>query len=173
MIAEGRGTPILVGGDFNLEYSSIEQIVTHLNKKRTNEFMQQATNSGYFPPETYLPSMTKGTLRPQRHLFVMRVFASKQNNAIVAEYDSYHQSDYFIASKELELKDTSLLDLGQAIGRQTKVEKTCRDYTETETEKCYAPTKMHKKQTKTEIPCYAPTKTEMVIPPRPPKHHGG
>ena len=179
-IAEQRGSPILVGGDFNLEYTSIQKIVTHLNTERTNTFMEQATNSGLFPPETYLPSMTKGTLRPQRHLFAMRVFACKQNDSIVAEYGTHQQSDFFIASKELELKDTTLLDFGTATGRQASLENLRRDCVKMETETpvpTYSPTKMSGERTKTETfnysACYAPTRTEMVIPPRPPKHHGG
>ena len=156
MIAETRQIPILVGGDFNIDACSIEKIVSHLNKEKTNGFMEMATNSGLFPSEKYLPSMTKGSLRPQRHLFAMRVFACKKNSSIVAEYQSYQQTDFFLASKELELRETSRLDCGGTTGQCTQLQKVHDNRTETN-----------------HTQCYQPTKTEMVIPPRPPKHHGG
>ena len=167
-----RNIPTLIGGDFNMDVASMKKIVKHLSSEAQQGFIKQATESGMFPQQTWLPSMVNGTLTPHRHLIAMQVFAcEQQHSSIVAQYgvqNGYQQdSDFFVASKSLVLRDPTLVDFGSATGRKTKVEK-CE---ETKTKpavnggtSCYTPTYVQN---------YAPTKTIMSTEPRPPKHSGG
>ena len=159
-IALTRQIPIFIGGDFNVDLNTMEKLVKHVSSEGTKSFIEQAQDSGQFPQNTWLPSMIKGTLTPQRHLIAMNVYSCKQNTSVVAQYGSQQQSDYFIASKSLVLEETSLVDFGCVTGKTVKVEKY-------ETE--------HTKPTinDTRTSCYAPTKTIMSTQPRPPKHYGG
>ena len=164
-ISMTRQIPTLIGGDFNIDLTTMRKIVKHLSSEGQQGYIQQATQSDMFPKQTWLPSMVNGTLTPQRHLIAMQVFAcEQQHSSIVAEYQQ--QSDFFIASKSLVLKEPTLVDFGSATGRKTKVEK-CEEPKPKPAmngTSCYTPSY---------VPNYAPTKTTMSTEPRPPKHSGG
>ena len=159
-ISMTRQIPTLIGGDFNLDLCSMQKIVKHVSSGGQQDFINQATQSGMFPKDTWLPSMVNGTLRPQRHLIAMQVFACKQSSSIVAEYGYQQQSDFFVASKSLVLKEPTLVDFGSAIGKRTNVEK-------------FVTEEPKPKPAVNGTTCYAPTKTILSTEPRPPKHSGG
>ena len=103
--------------------------------------------------------MVNGTLRPQRQLIAMDVFACK-HSPTVAEFGSQQQSDFFVASKALVLKETTLVDFGCATGKTTRVDKCVTQ-------------EPKPKPTVNGTSCYKPTKAIMSTEPRPPKHFGG
>lgn len=145
-LAWQTGKGVLIGGEMTIDFSSLQKLINKLCKEGDEMFLSS------IQPEMgqlgYLPSMTKASLRDQRHLFMMKVFRCSSNtgNGIVNTWNG-QVADCFIASKTLELTEASLMNVEQVIGRGIKM--SC-------------PLKQH-----------APTKTEMVIPPRPPRHHGG
>lgn len=151
-----RQIPTFIGGDFNIDVQSMQKIVKHLSSEGTQSFIQQATNTGLFPKDTWLPSMVNGTLRPQRHLIAMNIYSCKQDSSVVMQYQS-QQHDFFVASKALVLEDTALVDFGSATGKRTKVDK------------CF----LEEPKTTVNGTGYIPTKTTMSTQPRPPKHSGG
>ena len=157
-IALSRKTPILIGGDFNLDVNTIQNIAKHANTEGTQSFLKGAANSGLFPSDVWLPSMIKGTLTPQRHLIAMNVYSCKQNTSVVAQYGVHQNADYFIASKSIRLEETSLVDFGCATGKTTHVQQR-------EVEQ--------PKPTQNGTSSYTPTKATMYTEPRPPKHYGG
>ena len=157
-ISRNREIPMFIGGDFNIDLVSMQQLVKHVSSEGKQALNQQATESELFPEETWLPSMKNGTLRLQRHLIAMEVFACKQSSSIVAEYGSQQQFDFFVASKALLLKETTLVDLGCATGKTTRVNKCVTE---------------EPKLKPTANGNYMPTKTIMSPEARPPKHFGG
>lgn len=158
-ISRNREIPMFIGGDFNLDLVSMQELVKHVSSEGKQALNQQATESELFPEETWLPSMKNGTLRPLRHLIAMEVFACKPSS-IVAEYGSQQQFDFFVASKVLELEETALVDFGCATGKTTRVDSCITQ-------------KPKPKLTVNGTSCYMPTKTIMSTEPRPPKHFGG
>ena len=154
-ISRNREIPMFIGGDFNLDLCSMQKLVKQLSSEGKQALNQQATESGLFPTETWLPSMKTRTFRPQRQLLSMEVFACTG----VAEYGSQQQLDYFVASKALILKETTLVDFGCATGKSTCVDRCFKE----------GP----KPKPTVNGSCYAPTKTIMSTEPRPPKHFGG
>ena len=162
-----RQIPTLIGGDFNVDLTTMRKIVKHLSSEGQQSYIQQAKEFDMFPKQTWLPSMVNGTLTSQRHLIAMQVFAcEQQHSSIVAEYGYQQQSDFFIASKALVLREPTLVDFGSATGKKTKVEK-CEEPKPKPVmngTSCYTPSY---------VPNYKPTKTTMSTEPRPPKHFGG
>lgn len=157
-IAMTRQIPIFIGGDFNIDLNSIQNIVKKLSSDCKQALNENATNSGFYPKNVWLPSMVSGSLWEQKHLISMNVHTCKQNPSVVATYSSQQQSDFFVASKALMLEETSLVDLGCATGKRAKVERC-------EVEQS--------PQIGNGSSCYTPTKTTMKTQPRPPKHSGG
>ncbi|XP_052803000.1 uncharacterized protein LOC128233386 [Mya arenaria] len=139
------GKPVLVGGELTIDHGSLKEIVGKLSKDGQEMFL-----SGVQPEMEklgYLPSMAKGSLRDQRHLFMMNVFkCSSGTNGLGHKRNEALVSDCFIASKALELTEAKLVDVEQVTGRQIKME-------------------MLRK--------HCPTETSVHIPQRPPRHHGG
>ena len=78
----------------------------------------------------------------------------------MAEYGYQQQSDFFVASKSLVLKEPTLVDFGSALGKITNVENCVTEEPKS-------------KPAVNETTCYAPTKTLLSTEPRPPKHSGG
>ncbi|XP_052805804.1 uncharacterized protein LOC128235109 [Mya arenaria] len=144
-LAWSTGKPVLVGGELTIDHGSLKQIVGKLCKEGQETFL-----SGVQPEMGklgYLPSMTKGSLRDQRHLFMMNVYkCSSGTNGFVQARNEALVADCFIASKALELTQAKLVDVEQVTGRQIKLE-------------------MLRK--------HCPTETSVHIPQRPPRHNGG
>ncbi|XP_052815576.1 uncharacterized protein LOC128242457 [Mya arenaria] len=144
-LALSTGKPVLVGGELSIDHGSLKEIVGRLSKDGQEKFL-----TGVQPEmekHGYLPSMTKGSLRDVRHLFMMNVFkCGSGTNGFVQKRNEELVSDCFIASKTLELTEAKLVDVEQVTGRQITME-------------------MLRK--------HCPTETSVHIPQRPPKHHGG
>lgn len=145
------GRCVLIGGEMTIEFTTLEDIVKKLSTEQKELFLSN------IQPEMsqlgYLPSMTNATFRGLRHLFEMKVFRCNANEVTksktrISNVRNNNVADCFIASKELELTEAKLVDVEQATARCIKM--------------CPPALKEH-----------APTKTEMVITPRPPRHSGG
>ncbi|XP_060569456.1 uncharacterized protein LOC132727882 [Ruditapes philippinarum] len=149
-LAITTGKPVLIGGEMNIEYSTLMKIVKKLSTDQQEEFL--ANMQPVMCEQGFLPSMTKSSLRDIRHLFMMNVFQCKStsSNGVIKTWEDRQRTeivpDCFIASKHLKLAEASLLDVEEVTGRQI----------------CMSLLQKHK-----------PTQTSMEIPVRPPKHHGG
>ncbi|XP_045197274.2 uncharacterized protein LOC123551996 [Mercenaria mercenaria] len=149
-LAITTGKPVLIGGEMNIDFTILNQIVNKLSNDNQEDFL--STMQSVMSEQGFLPSMTKSSLRDIRHLFMMKVFRCKSNssNGVVKTWDDRKSTevvaDCFIASKHLQLAEASLLDVEKVTGRQI----------------CIPLLKTHK-----------PTQTSMEIPVRPPRHHGG
>lgn len=147
-LALQTGKGVLIGGEMTIDYSLLQQIVKKVSTDQDELFM--ANMQPEMSQLGYLPSMTKGSFREHRHLYKMDLYrcsGPSMNDTGSGVVKTWKQADCFIASKTLELTEAKLVNVEQVLGREISV-------------KC--PLKEH-----------APTKTEMVIPPRPPRHHGG
>ncbi|KAL4237079.1 hypothetical protein ACF0H5_005463 [Mactra antiquata] len=137
--------PVLIGGELNMSFSELENIVKELSKNGHQEYLdgvQPFTSAmGYTRP------ISNTALRDQRHLFMMDVIKCSHSglNGIVKTWDSTMVADCFIASKQLQLAEAKLVDIEKVIGRKVCVPLTT----------------------------YRPTQTHIDIPVRPPRHHGG
>ncbi|XP_060569435.1 uncharacterized protein LOC132727863 [Ruditapes philippinarum] len=143
--------PIFIGGEMNIEFDTLMEIVKKISKDREMTFLKSLKPDA--DEQCYTPSMLKGSTTDIRHRFMMKVYRCKSNssNDNIQAQDYRQKSDViipdcFIASKHLELKDASLLDIEKVPGRQISMPLLQK----------------HK-----------PTQTSMEIPVRPPKHHGG
>jgi hypothetical protein len=107
--------PVLIGGEMNIEYSTLMKIVKKLSTNQQEEFL--ANMQPVMSEQGFLPSMTKSSLRDIRHLFMMNVFQCKSNssNGVIKTWEDRQRTeivpDCFIASKHLKLAEASLLDV--------------------------------------------------------------
>jgi hypothetical protein len=114
-LAITTGKPVLIGGEMNIEYSSLVKIVKKLSTDQQEEFLTNM--QPVMSEQGFLPSMTKSSLRDIRHLFMMNVFKCKSNssNGVIRTWEDRQRSevvpDCFIASKHLKLAEASLLDV--------------------------------------------------------------
>lgn len=137
------GFEVLIGGDFNLPVDKIEEI---LNEH--NNLVQKSIDEvkPFFQEMGYLDDMTDYVHRPQRRLRQLKLHKCKSVEGI------QHDTDYFVSSKEMQLCNTEMMENSNLRSRCAAIS-------------------MPKPVVQTYCP--APTKTEMCIPSRPPRHNGG
>ena len=97
----------------------------------------------FFNEMGYMDCMTENVHRPGRRLRQLKLHKSKT-------LSTTQDADYFVASKEMQLCKTEMIANSKLPGRCTTMTMTKPATTE-----------------------YRPTKTEMCIPSRPPRHNGG
>uniref|UniRef100_A0A8W8LI58 Endonuclease/exonuclease/phosphatase domain-containing protein n=9 Tax=Magallana gigas TaxID=29159 RepID=A0A8W8LI58_MAGGI len=139
------GTEVLIGGDFNLEKDEIKTLINEHNR-----IIQDGIDSVKpdFEKFGYMECMTENIHRPERRLRQLKLHTcnNQEKNTDIS---------FFVASKEMQLMET----------RHTKLESLA-----------YRSAGLQL-NTSTRVPTYCPeptyTKTQMYIPPRPPKNHGG
>lgn len=139
------GTEVLIGGDFNLPMDKIKEMITEHNR-----MVQDGIDSikPYFQQLGYMDCMTENIHRPERRLRQLKLHTcnNQEKNTDIS---------FFVASKEMQLMETRHTKLGSLAYRSAGLQLN----------------------TSTRVPTYCPeptyTKTQMYIPPRPPKHHGG
>lgn len=145
MVAMTTRQPVLVCGEFPVSFNEVMNIVKEQTKQNRADFLQGWQEE--LGPHGYLPSMTNGATRDMRHRFELKGFRCKaleKNVNIRAEEASI--PDFFLASKELELKEPSLMNVEKLTGRKVQMKALLN---------------------------HCPTRTEMKIPVREPRHHGG
>uniref|UniRef100_K1PIC0 Putative E3 ubiquitin-protein ligase HERC2 n=1 Tax=Magallana gigas TaxID=29159 RepID=K1PIC0_MAGGI len=138
------GTEVLIGGDFNLEKDEIKTLINEHNR-----IIQDGIDSVKpdFEKFGYMECMTENIHRPERRLRQLKLHTcnNQEKNTDIS---------FFVASKEMQLMET----------RHTKLESLA-----------YRSAGLQL-NTSTRVPTYCPeptyTKTQMYIPPRPPKNHG-
>jgi hypothetical protein len=106
--------PIFIGGEMNIEFDILMKIVKKISKDREKTFLKSLKPDA--DEQCYTPSMLKGSTTEIRHRFMMKVYRCKSNSSndnIQARDDRQSNvvPDCFIASKQLELKEASLLDI--------------------------------------------------------------
>jgi len=138
-----NGTPVLIAGEIRLPMQAIRNIISKQNQSTQEAFLKGAHQ--YFKQFNFLPSMTKGSTRDKQQLFKMEPIQCRRKDSVVKTWSPEH-ADCFIASKALEMTEPKGINVGETLGQQVQM-KAIR-------ESCV-------------------TKTEMHIPVRPPKHHGG
>lgn len=143
--------PVLIGGEMKIDFNILKKIVERLSHKENDQFLAEL--QPILEKVGYLPSMTEASSSDLRKLFMMKVFRCQPNNSttIVNTWEQNNNrqevvSDCFIASKNLQLAEASLLDVEQVTGRQISMPL---------------------------LQTYRPTQTHIDIPVRPPKHSGG
>ncbi|XP_062587430.1 uncharacterized protein LOC134249091 [Saccostrea cucullata] len=142
-LAYFTGKEVLIGGDFNLPPSKIKELI-----EEHNSLIQQGIDSvkPQFKKFGYMYCMTEEILRPERRLRQLKLHKSNSFNST--------ETNYFVASKEMQLLETRHEKMESLSYRYTSLQLQARQ----KTDSCPEPTY---------------TKTQMYIPQRPPKHHGG
>ncbi|XP_061164379.1 uncharacterized protein LOC133173410 [Saccostrea echinata] len=167
-MAWASGSEVLIGGDFNLEVEQIDTLI-----KEHNQRIEQHVDDlkPFFESEYGLmPCMTETTQRPmrrQRQLKLHKCVKSKAEN-------------FFIASKEMQLCHTRNVQLDRLAYSATALKVATKlpevDPNPTRTRQEYQrerPKPSTTDRVRYSEYCPAPSRTEMYIPQRPPKHHGG
>ena len=131
--------PVFIGGEIPLSFENVNSIVKECSKDAKFEFMCKAQED--LGPRGYLPSMTSGSTTSLRHKFMLEVFRCRSNLT-----HSEPVADCFIASKELQVAEATILNVENVLGKQIKMETL---------KKC------------------APVQTEIKYENRPPRHYGG
>ncbi|CAC5397810.1 unnamed protein product [Mytilus coruscus] len=134
---------ILIGGDFNLPIKKIQELLYEHNalvQKKVEEIKP------FFREMGYMDDTTDNIHRPGRRLRQLKLHKCKSSSGVSQE------TDYFVASKEMQLCNTEMMTTSTLPGR-------CKNLTVT--------------RPAVHSYCPAPTKTEMCIPARPPRHNGG
>jgi len=139
-LAWSSGVEVLIGGDFNLPDEQIEKLLTEHNK-----LVEQSIDGvkPFFKEMGYMDCMTENVHRPERRLRQLKLHKSKT-------LSTTQDADYFVASKEMQLCKTEMIENSKLPGRCTTM-----TMTKPATMEC------------------RPIKTEMCIPSRPPRHNGG
>lgn len=144
-VALTTGNPVLICGEFPITFNEIMKIIREQNKFHKTGFLEDFQQ--HLGPQGFLPSMTNGATRELRHKFELEVFRCKAfEKKVSLKEEEVQVPDFFLASKELELKEPSLINFEHLTGRKVQMKALQK---------------------------YCPTKTHMDIPVRPPRHHGG
>ncbi|XP_062587428.1 uncharacterized protein LOC134249089 [Saccostrea cucullata] len=143
LLAWFTGNEVLIGGDFNLPLTKINELI-----KEHNNLVQQGIDSlkPIFRQLGYMDCMTETIHRPDRRLRQLRLHKCKNANTT--------ETNFFVASKEMQLLETQHVKMESLSYRCAGLQLQTR----LETNYCPEPTY---------------TKTQMYIPQRPPKHNGG
>ncbi|XP_076111888.1 uncharacterized protein LOC143080091 [Mytilus galloprovincialis] len=137
------GVEILIGGDFDLPIQQIQKLIDEHNTL-VREALEDV--KPFFRDMGYMDEMTDNINRPGRRLRQLKLHKCRSSLGVNKE------TDYFVASKEMQLCNTEMMTTSTLPGR-------CANLTVTRPA-------VHQY-------CPAPTKTEMCIPARPPRHNGG
>jgi hypothetical protein len=107
--------PVIIGGEMKVEFNMLMKIVKKLSSDSQKGFLENM--QPIMGEMGYLPSMSKSSLTNVRHLFMMNVFRcdTSKHQEIVQTWDGTPEvvADCFIASKNLELAEATLLDVEQ------------------------------------------------------------
>lgn len=137
--------PIIIAGEINMEYRLLVNIVEKLGKENSDVYLQNI--QPIMAENGYIPSITAAASRNERHKFMMKVYkCQKAYNSNSGNNIREFVPDCFIASKCLELKEPSILDLESVTAKHIMIEA---------------------------VKSHCPTQTSMTIPVRPPRHQGG
>ena len=131
------GVEVLIGGDFNLPDAQIPKLLAEHNK-----LVEQNIDQVFpiFREMGLMDCMIENVNRPERRLRQLKLHKCQT-------VSTTQETDYFVASKEMQLCKTEMIKKSKLPGR-------CTTMTMTQPE-------------------YRPIKTEMCIPSRPPRHNGG
>ena len=163
LLASITGTEILIGGDFNLHIDQVQSLISWLNNlvpERLESLLPEYRELGY------MDCMARNVMSPERRLRQLRLHKCETRNGSSS-------SHYFLVSKEMQLmeKKTITLDRLEAKSAVLKVDKRPETYCQQPTY-CPQPTYSYCPP-RQESRCPRAAVTDMYIPPRPPKHHGG
>jgi hypothetical protein len=164
------GSEVLIGGDFNLEERQLQILIREHNQR----IQQHVDDLKPFFESEYglMPCMTEASQRPMRRQRQLKLHKCEKSRA----------ENFFIASKEMQLCRTRNVQLERLSYGYTSLQfKVATKTPEIYPDPTYTQQEFHrnrpKTSTETRVPyseyCPAPSCTEMYIPPRPPKHHGG
>ena len=138
------GNEVFIGGDFNLQLDVVRSLITEHNKMVLDGIDSMKP---LFQNLGYMDCMTETIHRPERRLRQLKIHSCKSA-------EKTRDPDFFVASKEMQLRETKKVQFEDLSLRSSQLQ------LQTRPKEDYCPE-----------PTY--TKTEMYIPPRPPKHHGG
>ena len=134
------GVEVLIGGDFNLPVKQIQKLLAEHNKLVEQNIDQVFP---FFRKMGLMDCMIEYANRPERRLRQLKLHKCQT-------VSTTQETDYFVASKEMQLCKTEMIKKSKLPGRCTTMTMT-------------QPATME----------YRPIKTEMCIPSRPPRHNGG
>lgn len=107
------GKPVIISGEMNIDAAILDSIVktrcTEMQKLFLGAIKPDMTEAGF------LPSNMKTAATEFRHLFMMKVFRCSSNTTVQTR-ERQAVADCFIASKQLDLVETTLLDVEQVSG---------------------------------------------------------
>ena len=136
---------VLIGGDFNLPICQIEELISKHNK-----LVEKSIDDvkPHFRDLGFLDDMTEYVHRPQRRIRQLRLHKCKSVEG------TKQDTEYFISSKEMQLRNTETMESSKSRSSSAQFA-------------------VARPRPVVETYCPAPTKTEMCIPARPPRHSGG
>ena len=139
------GVEVLITGDFNLPLGTLQELLDQHNK-----LIQGDINNvkPFFREMGFLDEMTDNVFRPGRRLRQLKPVKCKARPNI-------SENEYFVASKEMQLCKTETLEKFEQPVRRASISI------------CNAQSPVVQSY------CPAPTRTQMNIPSRPPRHNGG
>uniref|UniRef100_A0A194ANI1 Uncharacterized protein n=1 Tax=Pinctada fucata TaxID=50426 RepID=A0A194ANI1_PINFU len=131
----------------------------------------------------YMDSMTRNIMSPDRRLRQLKLHKSKTTDVNVG-------LNYFVASKEMQIMETSTIKIERLEAKKTVIKTDIRpsvgfltatqEMNRRPNSSCYTATLQREANRTEEVTCSRerteyPTgcRTQMYVPPRPPKHHGG
>lgn len=164
------GSEVLIGGDFNLEERQLQILIREHNQR----IQQHVDDLKPFFESEYglMPCMTEASQRPTRRQRQLKLHKCEKSRA----------ENFFIASKEMQLCRTRNVQLDRLTYGATDLKlKIATKSPEFYPDPTYTQQEYHRGRPKTCTAdrvryseyCPAPSFTEMYIPSRPPKHHGG
>jgi len=108
------GVEVLIGGDFNLPVAQIQKLLAEHNK-----LIEKSIDDvkPFFNEMGYMDCMTENIHRPERRLRQLKLHKCKTSSTT-------QDTDYFVASKEMQLCKTEMIENSKLPGRCTTME--CR-----------------------------------------------
>ncbi|KAL3883265.1 hypothetical protein ACJMK2_029548 [Sinanodonta woodiana] len=157
-IALIRNLPVIMGGDFKFPISELKKLVNSRNKSVFSG-MRENTQPMFEQLGIGLASQVDYQLGRPKRLLTMKVHEIQQYNGTIP------RNDCFVASQELRLRDPNFISIDELWSTSIYLhgEKECKG-----SEPSFSQTI---KNGHCERPI--PTKADIYIPQRPPKHHGG
>ncbi|KAK3603334.1 hypothetical protein CHS0354_025942 [Potamilus streckersoni] len=161
-IAMTRNLPILMGGDFKFPIPELKKLVNTRNKSVFSD-LREKTQPMFDEIGIGLASQVDYQLGRHKRLLTMKVHEVQ---------GTMSRNDCFIASQELRLRDPSFISIEELWSTAIYMygEKECQGGRPEEISNQTTMNGHYHQERPTQ---FCPTKTDIYVPPRPPKHHGG
>ncbi|KAK3603330.1 hypothetical protein CHS0354_025937 [Potamilus streckersoni] len=162
-IAMTRNLPILMGGDFKFPISELKKLVNSRNQSAFSS-LREDTQPMFEQFGIGLASQVDYQLGRPKRLLTMKVHEIPRHNGTISK------NDCFVASQELRLRAPSFINIDElwSTAIYLRGEKECNGGKPLSNQ-----TTMNGHCERPSPAQFCPTKTDIYVPQRPPRHHGG